>query len=74
MAIAKLLVIAGVIFLVAGGLFYLAARLGIVPGRLPGDIRFGSGNMTCVVALGTSLLLSVVLTVVLNIIIRFLNR
>jgi hypothetical protein len=73
-SIAKLLVLVGIAFLVLGGLAFLGARLGLVPGRLPGDIRLGGGNMTCVIALGTSLLLSVVLTVLLNIIIRFLNR
>lgn len=70
LAIARLLILIGAVCLVLGGLVYLAARAGITPGRLPGDIRLQSGGMTCVVALGTSLLLSVVLTVLLNLIIR----
>ncbi len=68
--LAKFLVILGIILLVLGGLVFLAARAGITFGRLPGDIRLQSGSMTCVIALGTSLLLSVVLTVILNLIIR----
>lgn len=70
LSFAKLLVIMGIALLVLGGLVYLAARAGINLGRLPGDIRLQGSNMTCVIALGTSLLLSVVLTVILNIIIR----
>ncbi len=58
----------------AGGLIYLAPRLGLPLGRLPGDIRIERTNVSCVIALGTSILLSVILTVVLNIIVRFLNK
>jgi len=49
-------------------------RLDIPLGRLPGDIRIERGNMTCLIGLGTSLLLSVVLTVILNIVIRLVNK
>ncbi len=71
---ARILVIIGVVLLVAGGLLYLAARLNIPLSRLPGDIRIERTNMTCVIALGTSLLLSIILTVVLNVIVRLLNK
>ena len=71
---ARLFVILGVVFLVIGGLLYLAARLNLPLGRLPGDIRLGNGNFTCVLALGTSILLSIILTVLLNVVARFLNR
>ncbi len=71
---ARLLVILGVILVIAGGLIYLLARLGLPLGRLPGDFRVERGNFTCLIALGTSILLSVILTVVVNIIARFLNK
>ncbi len=71
---ARILIIIGVVLLVAGGLLYLAARLNIPLGRLPGDIRIERNNLTCVIALGTSLLLSIILTVVLNVIVRLLNK
>jgi hypothetical protein len=71
---ARLLVILGVILVIAGGLIYLVARLGLPLGRLPGDIRIEQRNFTCVIALGTSILLSIILTVVLNLIVRFLNK
>ena len=74
MAIARFLIILGLVLLLAGGALYLLARLGVQLGRLPGDIRIQTGNVTCVFPLVTSILLSIVLTVVLNLIIRFLNR
>lgn len=73
-SIAKLLVILGLVFLVAGGLLYLFSRMGLSFGRIPGDIRLQTSNATCVVALGTSILLSILLTLALNIIIRLMNR
>jgi hypothetical protein len=72
--IARLLVIIGVILIAAGGLIFLAARLGLPLGRLPGDIRIERGGLTCVIALGTSILLSVILTLALNLLARFLNK
>jgi hypothetical protein len=72
--IARLLVIIGVILIAAGGLIFLAARFGLPLGRLPGDIRIERGGLTCVIALGTSILLSVILTLALNLLARFLNK
>lgn len=72
--IARLLMIAGILLFVIGGLVFLASRLGINLFQLPGDIRIQSSNLTCIIPLVTSILLSIVLTVVLNLVIRFLNR
>jgi len=72
-SIARLLVIVGVILIAAGGLIFLAARIGLPLGRLPGDIRIERGSLTCVIALGTSILLSAILTLVLNLLARFLK-
>ena len=74
MSLAKWLFILGFVFLAAGGVVYLFSRLGLSFGRLPGDIRVQTSNATCVLALGTSILLSIILTIALNIIVRFLNR
>jgi hypothetical protein len=74
LSFARILVILGVILIIAGGLFYLLARLGIPLGKLPGNIRIEGNNFTCVFALGASILLSIILTVVLNIIVRFMNK
>ena len=71
--IARILIIAGIMLVLVGGLVYLAARAGLPLGRLPGDIRIGNENATCFIPLATSLLLSIVLTVLLNIIIRLIR-
>ena len=72
--IARWLVIGGIILILIGGGVFLAARLGIPLGRLPGDIRIERGNGLFYFPIVTSCLLSILLTIVLNIIIRFLNR
>lgn len=62
-----LLVLAGVVGLV--GLVLLLAGRGLIP-RMPGDFSFGGRNWRVYVALGTSILLSIVLTIVLNLFFR----
>jgi hypothetical protein len=71
---ARILILIGVFSLVVGSLMYGFAKSGVPLGRLPGDIRIQNGNTTCIIALGTSILLSIVLTVILNLIVKFLNR
>ena len=71
--IARLLMIAGIVLFVVGGLVFLVSRLGINLFQLPGDIRIQSSSMTCIIPLVSSILLSIVLTVVLNLVIRYLN-
>jgi len=72
--IARILMIAGIALFGFGGLIFLLSRLGINLFQLPGDIRWESGNMTCVVPLVSSILLSILLTLILNLVIRYLNR
>ncbi len=74
LSLARVLIILGLILLVVGGLVYLAAKAGLPLGRLPGDIRIQSGNVSCVFPLVTSIILSILLTVILNIIVRILNK
>jgi hypothetical protein len=64
----------GLAILLVGGGLYLAGRLNLPLGRLPGDIRIERGNLTCLIPLVTSLLLSVVLTIVLNLLMRMFKR
>lgn len=73
-SIARFLIFAGVLLLLVGGLLFVAARLGLPLGRLPGDIRIQTESITCLIPLATSLILSLVLTVLLNIVIRLMNR
>lgn len=71
---ARLLIIIGLIIILIGSLIFLMARVGIPLGNLPGNIRIQRGSLTCVFALGASIVLSILLTVVLNLMARFLNR
>jgi hypothetical protein len=72
--IARYLVIGGIVLILIGGGVFLAAKLGIPFGRLPGDIRIERGSGIFYFPVVTSCLLSIVLTLVLNFIIRFLNK
>lgn len=72
--IARLLMIAGILLFMIGGLVFLLSRLGINLFQFPGDIRFQSNNLTCIIPLVSSILLSILLTVILNLAIRFLNK
>jgi hypothetical protein len=69
-SLARWLVIMGLIFILIGGIVYLASKTGISIGRLPGDIRIVRNNVTCIFPLATSIILSILLTIILNIIIR----
>lgn len=67
----RFLIALGTILLIVGGLFLLLPRIGINLGRLPGDLRFDSGQTTCLIPIATSILLSLVLTILLNLLGRF---
>jgi hypothetical protein len=71
---ARIFFLIGLAFIVMAGLFYLFGRLGLNLGHLPGDIRIQGSNATCVIALGTSILLSIILTILLNVFVRLSNR
>jgi hypothetical protein len=66
----RLLVIIGLVLVVLGALLALGERLGLAPGRLPGDFVFESERWRVVVPLGTSLLVSVLLTIILSLVMR----
>ncbi|HET6594333.1 MAG TPA: DUF2905 domain-containing protein [Anaerolineales bacterium] len=72
--IARWLVLGGIVLILIGGGVYLASRMGIPIGRLPGDIRIERGSGAFYFPIVTSCLLSILLTILLNIIIRFFNR
>jgi hypothetical protein len=72
--IGRILMIAGVSLFLIGGLVYLFSRLGINLFQLPGDIRLQSGNVTCLVPIVSSILLSILLTLILNVVVRYLDK
>lgn len=67
-SVGKVLLLVGVVALVAGGLFLLFGRMGL--GSMPGDMRFGKGNVRVYFPLGTSIVLSIILTILLNLFLR----
>ncbi len=69
----RMLVILGVGILVMGLGFLLLGRMGWF-GRLPGDLVWRRGNVSCYAPLASMLLLSLLLTLILNIIARIVNR
>jgi len=73
-SLGRLLIFGGAVLILAGFLILAASRLGIPIGRLPGDIRVERGNLTCVLALGTSIALSILLTIIVNVAARLLNK
>lgn len=66
--------ILGIVFLVLAGIIFLAGRLGLPLGRLPGDLVFKRENFTCAVPLVSSLIISVLLTLFLNLVLYFLRK
>ncbi len=73
-SLGRTLMILGIGIFVVGGLIFLAGKVGLPLGRLPGDITFSRGNFTCFFPLATMILVSIILTVGLNLLIRYLNR
>ena len=71
---ARIFLIIGVIFLVVAGLLYLAGRLNLPLGKLPGDFQVQAKGITCIFPLATSILLSILLTIILNLFARFIGR
>lgn len=66
--VGRLLLAAGLVLVVLGGLVMLAGKLGI--GRLPGDLLWQGEDWSVYVPLGWMVVLSVVLTVLLNLFLR----
>ena len=72
--VARYLVIGGLILILLGGGVYLASRLGLPLGRLPGDIRIEGKNGSIYFPVTTSIVLSLVLTLLLNVIARLFRK
>jgi hypothetical protein len=73
-ALARWIILAGLALVAVGGVLWVVARTGLPLGRLPGDLRFQSGQVSCFIPLASMLLISIVLTVVVNIILRWLGK
>lgn len=70
--IGRLIIGVGIVLLLIGIVLLVMERLGVR--ELPGTLRFETQNISCVVPILASIILSVVGTLVLNLIIRWINR
>ena len=66
----RMLISAGVLLVVIGGIVLLAGR-GLPLGRLPGDVTYRGSRFVVFAPLGTSLLLSLLFSLILYIISLF---
>ena len=67
----RMLISAGVLLVIIGGIVLLAGRSGLPLGRLPGDVTYRGSRFVVFAPLGTSLLLSLLFSLVLYIISLF---
>ena len=72
--IGKWIILIGLGLAVLGGLVWLAGRLGLPLGRLPGDINIQDGNISFYFPCASSILISLLLTVLLNVAVRLFRR
>jgi len=72
--IGKWIILIGLGLAVLGGLVWLAGRLGLPLGRLPGDINIQNGNFSFYFPCASSILISVLLSVLLNVAVRLWRR
>ena len=70
----KWIILIGLGLAVLGGLVWLAGRVGLPLGRLPGDLSIQNGNFTFYFPCASSILVSLVLTVLINLVARVLRR
>jgi hypothetical protein len=72
-AIARWVIIIGLVLVGMGAFLWLMARLGIPLGQLPGDLRIQTDRFTCIVPIVSSIIISLLLTIALNLILRRLR-
>ncbi len=69
----RMLLILGGMIVLLGLLLTFGSKIPLL-GRLPGDIRFQRGNVSCYFPIVTCLLISLIVTVLLNVIARLLRK
>lgn len=67
----KMLVGLGMLLMVVGGGLWLASRMGVPLGRMPGDVAYRGKNVQVYFPLGTSILISIVLSAIFYLISHF---
>lgn len=69
-SVGRWIILGGIVLLFLGGVIWMAGKLNLPLGRLPGDIRIERDGFSCFAPLATSLLLSIILTILLNLFLR----
>lgn len=72
--VSRYLMIGGIALFLVGGAVFLAAKLGLPLGRLPGDIRIEREHGGFYFPLASCLLASIVLSLLVNVIARLWKR
>ncbi|HIJ66139.1 MAG TPA: DUF2905 domain-containing protein [Candidatus Hydrogenedentes bacterium] len=72
--VGKWIVVAGLGFIIVGALLWVAGKMGLPVGRLPGDVNIRHGQFSFHFPLGTCIIVSIVLTLVINFVIRLLSK
>jgi hypothetical protein len=72
--IGKWLIVLGLVLAAVGGMIWIAGKVGIPFGGLPGDISVDRPGFSFRFPLGTSILVSIILTILLNVIIWIFRR
>jgi hypothetical protein len=68
------LILGGAVLILVGGGIYLAAKLGLPLGRLPGDIRVEGKGGSFYFPIVTCIILSLVFSGILNLILRVFHK
>ena len=68
-SLGRMLLYIGVLLVIVGGFFILAAKIPWF-GRLPGDLTFRREGLTVLIPITTMVLVSLVLTLLMNIVYR----
>ena len=71
--IGRIILLIGLTITIIGAGIWLIARLTGWE-KIPGTLKWESGNLSCVFPLLASIILSIVLTIVLNLLARWFNR
>lgn len=72
--IGRYLILGGIVLIILGGLAFLAGRVGLPLGHLPGDIRIVGKNGVFYFPLTTCILLSILISGILTLIARFWKK
>jgi hypothetical protein len=72
--IGKWLIFIGIGIVILGLLFFIAGKIGIPLGNLPGDLKIEKKKYSIYFPIVTCVLISIFLTLIINLIVRLLHK